>query len=89
MPPTDQNPRRALTQGEAFVLQQIQDIYGNQNTEHDVFFADRGEAVIFVRDRQGVSTIMTVLTNLAEWYADGTIASLDELRTDWLMSDDA
>jgi hypothetical protein len=86
---TDQNPRRILTEGEAFVLQQIQDIYGYQNTEQDVFFSDRDEAVILVKDRNGVGTMMTVLTNLANWYSDGTIASVDELRRNWLMSDDA
>jgi len=89
MSPAEQNPGRALTQGETFVLQHIQDIYGNQNAEQDVFFSDRGEAVIFVKDRNGVGMMMTVLTNLAEWYSDGTIASVDELRTNWLMSEDA
>jgi len=30
--------RRSLTQGEQFVVAQIQDIYGPQNEESDVFF---------------------------------------------------
>ena len=75
--------RRALGQGEQFVLGQIQDIYGPQNEESDVFFS-RDEAVIFVKDRTGASVGVVVLTNVAQMYEDGTIASLDELRRDWL-----
>jgi len=75
--------RRSLGQGEQFVLAQIQDIYGPQNGESDVFFS-RDEAVIFVKDRTGASVGVVVLTNVAQMYEDGTIASLDELRRDWL-----
>ena len=75
--------RRSLTEGEQFVLAQIQDIFGPQNEESDVFFS-RDEAVIFVKDRKGVSVGVVVLTNVAQMYEDGTIASLDELRRDWL-----
>ena len=75
--------RRALSLGEQFVLGQIQDIYGPQNEESDVFFS-RDEAVIFVKDRTGASVGVVVLTNVAQMYEDGTIASLDELRRDWL-----
>ena len=75
--------RRALGQGEQFVLAQIQDIYGPQNGESDVFFS-RDEAVIFVKDRTGASVGVVVLTNVAQMYEDGTIASLDELRRNWL-----
>jgi len=78
--------RRSLTQGEQFVLAQIQDIYGPQNEESDVFFSDPDEAVIFVRDRTGANIGVVVLTNVAQMYEDGTIASLDELRRDWLRA---
>jgi hypothetical protein len=54
--------RRSLTQGEQFVLAQIQDIYGPQNEESDVFFSDPDEAVIFVKDRTGASVGVVVLT---------------------------
>jgi len=77
-------PRRALTKDEVLVLEQIQDIYGPQNTAEQVFFSDRDEAVILVTDRNGASGMMTVLTNLGAWYADGTIGSLQELRDNWL-----
>jgi hypothetical protein len=79
-----ENPRRALTQNELLVLEQIQDMYGPQNTEDRVFFSDRNEAVLMVTDRDGVAGMMTVLTNLGAWYADGTIGSLQELRDKWL-----
>ena len=78
--------RRPLSQGEQFVLAQIQDIYGPQNEEGDVFFSDRDEAVIFVKDRNYASVGVVVLTNVAQMYEDGTITSLDELRRDWLRA---
>ena len=79
--------RRSLSQGEQFVLAQIQDIYGSQNEEGDVFFSDRDEAAIFVKDRTGASVGLVVLTNVAQLYEDGTISSLDELRREWLRAD--
>ena len=79
-------PRRALTKDEILVLEQIQDMYGPQNTEERVFFSDRNEAVLMVTDRDGVVGMMTVLTNLGAWYADGTISSLQELRDKWLSA---
>jgi hypothetical protein len=77
---------RSLSPGEQFVLAQIQDIYGPQNQESDVFFSDADEAVIFVKDRTGASVGVVVLTNVAQMYEDGTITSLDELRRDWLRA---
>jgi protein-S-isoprenylcysteine O-methyltransferase Ste14 len=62
-------------------------MYGAQNTEEDVFFSDRDEAVIVVKDRNGVQGLAAVLTNLAAWCADGTIASVEDLRSNWLSSD--
>jgi hypothetical protein len=78
--------RRSLTEGERFVLAQIQDIYGPQNEESDVFFSDPDGAVIFVKDRRGANVGVVVLTNVAQMYEDGTITSLDELRRDWLRA---
>ena len=79
------NTRRSLSPGEQFVLAQIQDIYGPQNEEGDVFFS-KDEAVIFVKDCTGASIGVVVLTNVAQMYEDGTITSLDELRRDWLRA---
>ena len=84
MPATNQSPRRALSQGELFVLDQIRDMYGAQNSEEAVFFSDADEAAIFVTDRNGVQGLLAVLTNLAAMYADGTIGSAEELRAKWL-----
>jgi hypothetical protein len=79
-------PRRSLSQGEQFVLAQIQDIYGPQNEESEVFFSEPDEAVIFVTDRTFACVGVVVLTNVARMYEDGTITSLDELRRDWLRA---
>ena len=84
MAATSQSPRRALSQGELFVLDQIRDMYGAQNNEEAVFFSDADEAAIFVTDRNGVQGLLAVLTNLAAMYADGTIGSAEELRAKWL-----
>ena len=84
MPARNQSPRRALSQGETFVLDQIRDMYGTQNDEDAVFFSDADEAAIFVTDRNGVQGLLAVLTNLAAMYADGTIGSAEELRAKWL-----
>ncbi len=88
MADADDSMRRALTHGERFVLQQIQDMYGPQNSENEVFFSDLDEAVIFVTDRRGVQGMVAVLTNLASMYEDGTIRSVEELRSQWLTPGD-
>jgi hypothetical protein len=77
--------RRALTPGELEILKIIQIGYGPQNTEEKVFFDDKGAAAIFVIARDGTSPLCAVLTNLAKWRADGTIASDHELKCDWLQ----
>jgi TPR repeat protein len=76
--------RRPLTEGEQFVLEQIQDMYGNQNTLQDVFISDNDEAAIFVKDINGTQGLVAVLTNLASMYQDGTISSVENLRNEWL-----
>jgi hypothetical protein len=62
----------------------IQDGYGPQNTESDVFFTEADEAALFVKATDGTLPLMVVLTNLAAMREDGTIASDDELKVRWL-----
>jgi hypothetical protein len=75
---------RELTPGEAAVLAVIQEQFGVQNTAQEVFFTDSNEAALFVKSPDGSSPVMANLTNLAAWRADGTIASDDELKLEWL-----
>jgi hypothetical protein len=76
--------RKKLTAGEIAILKIIQEGYGIQNIEQDVFFTDADEATIFVKATDGTIPIMVVLTNLAAWREDGTITSDEELRRNWL-----
>ncbi len=76
--------RRLLTPSERFVLSQIQDLYGRQNSDDKVFFSN-DEAVIFAVNAAGESVIAVALTNLARWYSDGTIKSVHDLREKWLQ----
>ena len=76
--------RRDLTTGEAGILRIVQEGYGSQNTVDEVFFTDTNEAALFVKASNGTSPLMANLTNLAEWRADGTISSDEELRSFWL-----
>jgi hypothetical protein len=85
MASSNSNAARALTSGEAFILAQIQDMHGAQNSTDQVFFSDRDEAVLFVTDKVGIRGLMIVLTNLSRWMDDGTIASVTELREKWLV----
>ena len=75
--------RRDLTEHERFVLSEVQQYWGTQNTEDRVFFTDEDEAVLFVLARDGSNPVAVVLTNLAAWHRDGTL-SLDELR-EWIQ----
>lgn len=77
---------RSLTDEELLVLREIQDLYGPQNSTDAIFFSDEGEAAIFVTDDAGRDVLCAALTNLANWYADGTIESRESLRRDWLQS---
>ena len=76
--------RRQLTPEERAILDFIQIGYGPQNTEERVFFTDKDDAAIFILARDGTSPLCAVLTNLAAWRADGTIASDQELKSEWL-----
>lgn len=71
--------RRALSDPERFVLAEIQAIWGEQNRDADVFIYAGCEAVLFVTSPDGGGPGVAVLTNLGNWYRDGTL-SLDELR---------
>ena len=80
---------RQLTTGELAILEMIQEAYGKQNRIDKVFFTDCEEAVIFVKTVTATTPLMVVLTNLAKWRADGTIASDEELKRKWLQIDPA
>jgi len=71
--------RRTLTASELLVLGEILELWGDQNSAADVFFTDRNEAGIFVKDSAGSTPVFVDLTNLGEWHAEGVL-SLDELR---------
>jgi hypothetical protein len=55
-------PRRPLTTDEARILGVLRDHYGPANNVDAVFFTDRDEAVIFAKDRNGVTGICVNLT---------------------------
>ncbi len=76
--------RRELTNEEREILRVIQSLYGPQNDAGHVFFSNQNEAVIFIKDGDGVQVLAANLTNLSNFRADGTIASEDELVRDWL-----
>lgn len=75
---------RDLTAGESAILLLIQQGYGSQNAIEKVFFTPANEAAIFVKATDGTSRMMVNLTNLAEWRANGTISSDEDLKRDWL-----
>jgi hypothetical protein len=72
--------RRPLSPDEVGVLIEIQDFWGSQNRDSDVFISDCGDAVIFVSAKDGTSPVVINLTNLGAWLCDGTttIATLRE-----------
>jgi hypothetical protein len=75
---------RNLSEGELRILHMIQAHYGPQNSVKDAFWASGDQAVLLVKSRDGSRTFMVNLTNLATWRADGTIASDEDLRREWL-----
>jgi hypothetical protein len=74
--------RRPLRSGEVEVLGLVQSEWGPQNTEDLVEFATDGEAHLWVRDRAGQSVMFMSLTNLADWYLDGSLSR--ERLADWV-----
>jgi hypothetical protein len=79
---------RDLTEGELRILHMVQAHHGPQNSVEDAFWAGGDQAVLLVKSRDGSRTFMVNLTNLAAWRADGTIASDEDLRREWLRIDD-
>jgi hypothetical protein len=77
-------PPRKLTADESAVLAIIRDRFGDRNTPDEVFFTDTGEAALFIKAPDGNSVAAANLTNLAAWRADGTIATDEEMTTEWL-----
>jgi len=73
------NPRRSLTREEQLVLVEVQELWGPQNSEADVFFTQANDAALFVKARDGSSPVAVVLTNLGRWYAEGSL-TLEELH---------
>lgn len=79
---------RALTKEEEFILTQVQDIYGSYNEAKRVDFDKTGKASISAVDRKHTPVILVNLTDVAKSYSDGTIKSVDDLRRNWLYSND-
>jgi hypothetical protein len=80
------NSRRSLNQEERLVLDQVQALWGPQNTDAEVFFTEANEAALFVKARDGSLPVCVSLTNLGRWHADGTL-TLPELRNQILGPD--
>jgi hypothetical protein len=80
--------KRKLTIGESKVLALIQEEYGPQNTQKDVFFSDKDEAVIFAKDIDGMPYKLIDLTNVAAMCENGTINSEQELISQWIRIPD-
>jgi hypothetical protein len=76
--------RRSLSEGELKILRLIQKYYGALNTEDEIIFDDKDEAVIWIKDETGDTILMVNLTNLAAWRDDGVIPSEEDLLSDWL-----
>jgi hypothetical protein len=76
--------KRILTDGEIAVLAIIEQGYGPQNCVERVCFSAANEAVIFVKLKNGMNTLLANLSDLAARRANGAIASDDELKTKWL-----
>ncbi len=55
------------------MMELIRTHYGPQNTVDDVSW-DGDKVVLWVRARDGTRVLVTNLTNLARWHADGTIS---------------
>jgi hypothetical protein len=75
---------RALTREESRILEMIQSHYGPQNTAESITWMNEDEATLWVKDSTGAMVLMAHLTNLANWRLDGTIATDEDLRRDWL-----
>ena len=65
--------RRPLSGDETRILREVQDFWGSQNEDPDVFISDSGEAVIFVTATDGTKPVAVNLTNLGAWLRDGSL----------------
>lgn len=76
--------KRPLTDEELTILGLIQRLYGSQNTLDEVFLSEAGEAVIFVKDKEGTMGICVVLTNVARWSREQGLTE-DEICQQYLI----
>ncbi len=76
---------RELTREEGRILEMIQSHYGPQNAARSITWMNDAEATLWVKDSIGAMVLMAHLTNLANWRLDGTIATDEDLRRDWLQ----
>jgi len=86
--PTFRRAVRPLTVDEEFILSHVQDIYGSYNQAKRVDFDENGKASISAVDRKHQPVILVNLTDIGKSYSDGTIKSVDDLRRNWLYSND-
>lgn len=75
--------RRPLTIDETGILREIQDFWGPQNGDADVFIGGSDEAAIFATATDGSKPVMVNLTNLGAWLRDGSL-QLSTVR-DWVQ----
>ena len=76
--------KRKLTIDELKILRYIQDLYGKQNNEDEVFISDNDEAVIFVKDINDTMGVCVVLTNVAEFSKKDNLTR-DEICKQYLI----
>lgn len=79
---------RPLTEGEQFILTQVQDIYGPHNSARRFNFDENDAASISVVDDKYTPVILVNLTDLANQFSQGLIKSVDDLRRNWLYCSD-
>ncbi len=76
--------KRALSDLEEFILQQIQDVHGEQYSVEMVIFSGNDFAEIRIDMDQESTPLVLEITSLANKLVDGTIPSTQALRRDWL-----
>lgn len=76
-------PTRNLTPEETKILSMIQKLYGDQNSESDIFFT-KGEAIIFVKASDGTTPLCANLTNLAVFRKNDSMPD-EEFVKKWLL----
>jgi len=76
--------KRLLSVDEIKILEYIRELYGNQNSEKDVFISENDEAVIFVKNKHGAKKLCVVLTNVAEFSKKDNLTR-DEICNQYLQ----